>query len=129
MPSTLDDLFFPCSQFCEIHISLLSLQQTAKHSPKSISQGGRIWQVCYISRFIKGGVQWKQGVVFCMMLHTILLYCTTPIHCTPLRLHPPLMNTQYSRLVFCCRYMGRTPPETAIIFENRYMFMVTFICK
>ena len=42
------------------------------------------------------GVQWKQGVVVYMMLYTTLLYNTTPIHCTPLRLHPPLMNTQQS---------------------------------
>ena len=35
------------------------------------------------STFIKGGVQWKQGVVIYMMLCTILLYNTTPIHCTP----------------------------------------------
>ena len=40
------------------------------------------------------GVQWKQGVVICMLLYTCLLHNTTPIHCTPLRLHPPLMNTQ-----------------------------------
>ena len=40
------------------------------------------------------GVQWKQGVVIYMMLYTSLLHNTTPIHCTPLRLHPPLMNTQ-----------------------------------
>ena len=40
------------------------------------------------------GVQWKQGVVIYIMLYTILLYKTIPIHCTPLRLHPPLMNTQ-----------------------------------
>ena len=40
------------------------------------------------------GVQWKQGVEMCMMLYTSLLYNTTPIHCTPLRLHPPLMTTQ-----------------------------------
>ena len=40
------------------------------------------------------GVQWKQGVVIYMILYTSLLYDTTPIHCTPLRLHPPLMNTQ-----------------------------------
>ena len=39
------------------------------------------------------GVQWKQGVVMYMMLCTSLLYDTTPIHCTPLPLHPPLMNT------------------------------------
>ena len=32
-----------------------------------------------------------------MMLYTSLLYNTTPIHCTPLPLHPPLMNTQASR--------------------------------
>ena len=38
-------------------------------------------------------VQWKQGVVFCMILHTSSLRSATPIHCTPLRLHPPLMNT------------------------------------
>ena len=40
------------------------------------------------------GVQWKQGVVICMTLYTSLSYDVTPIHCTPLRLHPPLMNTQ-----------------------------------
>ena len=33
------------------------------------------------------GVQWKQGVVIYMMLHTSLSYNTTPIHCTPLPLH------------------------------------------
>ena len=42
------------------------------------------------------GVQWKQGVVMRMLLCTSLLYNTTPIHCTPLPLHPPLMNTQAS---------------------------------
>ena len=31
------------------------------------------------------------------MLCTILSYDTTPIHCTPLRLHFPLMNTQARR--------------------------------
>ena len=46
------------------------------------------------SRFIKGGVQWKQGVVVYMMLYTSLLYDTTPIRCTPFPLHPPVMNTQ-----------------------------------
>ena len=35
------------------------------------------------------GVQWKQGVVIYMTLYTSLLYNTTPIHCTPLPLHPP----------------------------------------
>ena len=46
------------------------------------------------SRFIKGGVQWKQGVVVYMMLYTSFVYTTTPIHCIPLPLHPPVMNTQ-----------------------------------
>ena len=47
-----------------------------------------------ISTFCKGGVQWKQGVVICMVLYTSLLYDTTPIHCTPLRLHPPPLSIQ-----------------------------------
>ena len=46
-------------------------------------------------KILQRGVQWKQGVVICMTLYTSLLHNTTPIHCTPLRLHPPLMNTQY----------------------------------
>ena len=33
----------------------------------------------------------------CFTLQAVLLYNTTPIHCTPLRLHPPLMNTQPRR--------------------------------
>ena len=40
------------------------------------------------------GVQWKQGVVTYMILYTNVLYNTTPIHCTPLRLHPPVMNAK-----------------------------------
>ena len=43
---------------------------------------------------LQRGVQWKQGVVIYMTLCTSLLYDTTPIHCTPLPLHPPVMNTQ-----------------------------------
>ena len=40
------------------------------------------------------GMQLKQGVVIYMMLYTSLSYNTTPIHCTPLPLHPPVMNAQ-----------------------------------
>ena len=44
---------------------------------------------------LQRGMQWKQGVVICMVLYTILLYnTTTPIHCTPLPLHPPLQSIQ-----------------------------------
>ena len=41
---------------------------------------------------LQRGVQWKQGVVICVVLYTILLHNTTPIHCTPLPLHPPLQS-------------------------------------
>ena len=44
-PISIVAIFYPFSQFCIINISLLSLQKRAKHSPKSISEGGRIWQV------------------------------------------------------------------------------------
>ena len=43
---------------------------------------------------LQRGVQWKQGVVNYMRLHTSLCYNTTPIHCTPLPLHPPLLSIQ-----------------------------------
>ena len=49
---------------------------------------------CGFSTIRKGGLQWKQGVVFCMTLYTSLLYNTTPIHCTPDPLHPPLQSIQ-----------------------------------
>ena len=43
---------------------------------------------------LQRGVQWKQGVVVYMTLYTSLLYNTTPIHCTPDPLHPPLQSIQ-----------------------------------
>ena len=33
-------------------------------------------------------------VVICMVLYTMSLYNTSPIRCTPLPLHPPVMNIQ-----------------------------------
>ena len=36
-----------------------------------------------------------------MVLYTILLYNTAPIHCTPLRLHPPVMSTQCGEEAVC----------------------------
>ena len=53
------------------------------------------------------GVQWKQGAVTCMMLYTDLLYNTTPIHCTPFPLHPPVMNTQVCRTARAMPSVGR----------------------
>ena len=55
------------------------------------------------------GVQWKQGVVIYMMLATSLLYSTTPIHCTPLPLHPPVVNTHKWRSLDSFR-RSRVPP-------------------
>ena len=55
----------------------------------------RILSAIYIPQ---RGVQWKEGVVIHMPLYTSLLYNTTPIHCTPLPLHPPLMNTQGQKI-------------------------------
>ena len=44
-----------------------------------------------------------------MLLCTSLLYDTTPIHCTPLRLHPPVMNTPV-----ICTLQGRYLNEVAL---------------
>ena len=63
------------------------------------------------------GVQWKQGVVVCMMLYTILLYSTTPIHCTPLPLHPPVMNTHYAMI----------RKEQVCIYIYIYIYVYTYI--
>ena len=54
------------------------------------------------------GVQWKQGVVTCMMLYTSLLCNTAPFRCTPLRLHPPLQSIQVLRL-------RRDPPRWRLL--------------
>ena len=54
----------------------------------------RLAQVSARDYILQRGVQWKQGVVIRMLLYTIVLYNTTPIHCTPLRLHPPVMNAR-----------------------------------
>ena len=50
------------------------------YRPFSVSRAA-LPRILYI---MQRGVQWKQGVVNYMMLYTILLYNTTPIHCTPL---------------------------------------------
>ena len=54
------------------------------------------WFLGVLIKIHQNGLQWKQGVVNYPMLYTMLLYHTTPIHCTPLPLHPPVMNTQLS---------------------------------
>ena len=49
---------------------------------------------------LQRGVQWKEGVVVYIILQAALLYNSTPIHCTPLRLHPPLQSI-HLRQVLC----------------------------
>ena len=51
---------------------------------------------------LQRGVQWKQGVVIYMSLYSSLLYDTTPIHCTPDPLHPPLQSIH---LLLTCVYI------------------------
>ena len=48
------------------------------------------------------GVQWNQGVVVHITLLAVLLYDTTPIHCTRLPLHPPLMKTCIYIYIYIC---------------------------
>ena len=48
------------------------------------------------------GVQWKQGAVIYMTLYTSSLYNTTPTHCTPDPLHPPLQSIHFG---FVLHYM------------------------
>ena len=59
------------------------------------------------------GVQWKQGVVIHMMLCTTLLCNATPIRCTPLRLHPPVMNT-HQHATRKSTFPWRAVPERAV---------------
>ena len=39
-------IFYPFSLFCEIGVAPLRLRKHTKTAPTSISEGGRIWQVC-----------------------------------------------------------------------------------
>ena len=68
------------------------------------------------------GVQWKQGVVIYMTLYTSLLHNTTPIHCTPLRLHPPLQSIQHaSDSPPGCRHSFLAPPPLKT--KNIYIYI------
>ena len=55
------------------------------------------------------GVQWKQGVVICMLSYISLLYNTTPIHCTPFDEYP------FKAPPLRCRRRPPPPPETIMI--------------
>ena len=68
---------------------------------------------CYyvLIKIHQRGVQWKQGLVIYMMLHASLLDNTTPIHCTPLPLHPPVRNTQALPEGVRDMYMADSPDQ------------------
>ena len=70
------------------------------------------------------GVQWKEGVVICTMSCTSLFYNTTPIHCTPLPLHPPVMNTHsgISRMRFSPSYKSDCDSSVNIRFKKICVF-------
>ena len=59
-------------------------------SPEPRPEVGRAWADQDSSK----GRAVETGCSGYIILYAVLLYNTTPIHCTPLRLHPPLMNTQ-----------------------------------
>ena len=73
------------------------------------------------------GVQWKQGVVFYMMLYTSLSYSTTPIHFTPLPLHPPGMSTQQH---FCRlrRSPSALPRTVSFSYYYHYYYYYYYYC-
>ena len=60
------------------------------------------------------GVQWKQGVVVYILWCIVLLNNTTPIHCTPLRLHPPMPSIHRHRQEFYDLATYR-----AVLFQHR----------
>ena len=67
------------------------------------------------------GVQWTQGVVIYLTLYTSLLCNTTPIHCTPDPLHPPLQSIQ------CFPKTAPTPPGPPAEAANQNILFKTQI--
>ena len=68
---------------CEFHVSFRASPGSPAQTRAPFSQDSS-----------KGGAVEKQGVVVYIILHIALLNNTTPIHCTSLPLHPPVMSTQ-----------------------------------
>ena len=77
---------------------------TTRHSRMRLLVIARLLREPVKVKIHQRGVQWKQGVVVHNILQAVLLYVTTPIHCTPLPLHPPLMNT----------HKGKVPPSVSV---------------
>ena len=90
----------PCNRAAEITIQALTW-----HSEGLSSKGLSFSEECFFtdtgmsrspcsSTFRKGGCSGNRCVVVYMLLHASLSYNTTPIHCTPDPLHPPLQSIQ-----------------------------------
>ena len=103
------------------HTWHLSTQAARKHNAPRHSVTRSLSRHLFI-KIHQRGVQWKQGVVIYMMLCTSLLYNATQIHCTPLPLHPTVLNTQFSYIltvgnaggIFASVSPGRRNSETSL---------------
>ena len=61
-----------------IYICIVAAGHRAGPGPLRQGEGAR----STVFKIQQRGVQWKQGVVMCMMLYISSLYNTTPVHCT-----------------------------------------------
>ena len=75
-------------QACVVDTRSCWLEMLPGASPSALAAAPRPFKIH------QRGVQWKQGVMNYLMLCTSLNYNPTPIHCTPLQLHPTVMNTK-----------------------------------
>ena len=83
---------------CGFHSGIIRRRGTTQIILQARPNGSQVKFVYIPQR----GVQWKQGVVIYMTVYTSLLYNTTPIHCTPDPLHPPLQSIQFGWRYTCC---------------------------
>ena len=72
-----------------IYVSPFVRSCDARHTPISLAPPPAVVETSIGRQTIGLG-----GVVVYIRLQAVLLYNTTPIHCTPLPLHLPVMNTQ-----------------------------------
>ena len=70
----------PSPQGCKIPRLCRTVEPSFLREDQDSSKGGAVETGC-------------SGLYY-IIYYMCLLHNTTPIHCTPLRLHPPLMNTQ-----------------------------------
>ena len=105
---------------CEMYYELVPTVRLAHAAAGAGAKAQRI-------KIHQRGVQWKQGVVIYMMLFISLFYNATPIHCTLLRLHPPLMNTQRSSAARACQKLGQSPLHRRCVFTCYISYVICYI--